>query len=109
MTYEGGGSYVSVARNLLSASSASLESFAAAGWKVEKLVSVWQTEIRDAGFDTIIILSGVPDLTTAGSTATSIFQSLKTIYDDAMSRGIQVVSVSVCPWRSTRNGLPIVN
>ncbi len=87
MTYEGGGSYASVLRNMLSSYTIFLQTFASAGWKAQELYSVWQNEVRDQGFDTLIVFSGIPDLSSEGATADSTFERLRDIYDDAASRG----------------------
>lgn len=106
MTYEGGGSYVSVLRNILSDSTATIQSFASAGWKADKLLSVWETEVRDKGFDSIIVFAGVPDLTSVDSTAHTIFRSLQSLYNDATSRGISVICVNVSPWAQYKKWTP---
>ncbi len=53
--------------------------------------------MRNAGYDTIIVFAGVTDLNSSSS-ADSIFQSLRTIYDDALAHGVNVVCIGVSPW-----------
>lgn len=106
MTYEGGGSYASVLRNMLSSYTISLQTFASAGWKAEKLYSVWQNEVRDQGFDTLIVFSGIPDLSSEGATAASTFERLRELYDDATSRGLNVICMSLSPWAQYKKWTP---
>ncbi len=106
MTYEGGGSYVSVLRHMLSSHTISLQTFASAGWKAEKLYSVWQNEVRDQGFDTLIVFSGIPDLSSEGATAASTFERLRELYDDATSRGLNVICMGLSPWAQYKKWTP---
>ncbi len=76
--------------------------FAGSGWKVETLRQVWDTEVRDAGFDAVIIFAGLPNLTSVTADADEIFIGLKSIYDDAIARGIHVICISPSPWADYR-------
>ncbi len=97
---------LSVLRHMLSSHTISLQTFASAGWKAEKLYSVWQNEVRDQGFDTLIVFSGIPDLSSEGATAASTFERLRELYDDATSRGLNVICMGLSPWAQYKKWTP---
>ena len=102
MTLESTGSYVQFLRQSFSSQAFEATTFAGSGWKVDTIRAVWETEVRDAGFDSIIVFAGLPNLTSTNANADEIFTELRTIYDDAIARGIEVVSVGICPWADYR-------
>ncbi len=102
MTLESTGSYVQFLREQFAPSAFEAASFAGSGWKVETMRQVWETEVRDAGFDTLIVFAGITNLTSSTANADEIFASLKSIYDDAMARSINVIAITPCPWADYR-------
>ncbi len=94
-TTEEGGSYVPALRQSLSSTEYSVEVFAQAGWRVQQVQGLWDSSVKDADFDVAVFFAGVNDLVSTDRSATEIFTTLATMFDEALARNMTVVAVSV--------------
>lgn len=56
----------------------------------------WLTQAKTWGVGGVVVLAGTNDLF-GGASGATVFTSLQSIYDDAMTNGVQVVAVTVLP------------
>lgn len=97
-TTEAGNSYVPYLRQRLSSAEYSVSIYAEAGWQVPQVQGLWNSSVRDAGYDLAIFFTGVNDLISTNSSPEEIFAGLSTMFDEALARNMPVIAVGVSPW-----------
>jgi lysophospholipase L1-like esterase len=85
--------------------SKSVQNFAIGGGVIALCNSQYSAAIAGgAGFGTLVVMCGINDLK-AGLPATYIWPVLQSILDDARSRGLNVVPMTITPWANWVDGL----
>ncbi|MCC6508604.1 MAG: SGNH/GDSL hydrolase family protein, partial [Pirellulaceae bacterium] len=91
-------SYVPPLRQHLSSDRYSISIFAQGGYRVNDVRNLWVSQVKDADYDLAVIFAGINDVAATDQTAQSIFVGLQTMFNEALARGMQVVTVGVTPW-----------
>lgn len=97
-TTEEGNSYVPFLRQHVSSDRFSVTTFAHAGWMTDQVRTLWDDEIKNGGFDAVVLFAGINDLSATDRSASEIFANLRSMYTDAISRNFKIVAVGVPPW-----------
>lgn len=75
-----------------------VDNFGIGGDTAAQCLTNWTNNVKGKGYDWLVLMCGVNSIT-AGVSGATAFASLETILDEARTEGLDIVVMSVTPWK----------